>query len=140
MDRFVVGSKAFFNGFDDFNPTDNDVLILEDKPSGYITESQIRLNGNCYFKWKRMSAKDFVEHHKKCKCGMAIGKFLVPDFAKEIGLTIDNLKELKCLYDLLDERHSYEKVIYDSYVENDGFFLTDEQRKKAYGEYKKYRN
>ena len=40
------------------------------------------------------------------------------------------------MFEKIDEKHRYEKVIFDSYVENDGFFLTDEQRLRAYEEYK----
>lgn len=35
----------------------------------------------------------------------------------------------------LDERHRYEKTIYNAYIENGSFYLTDEQRRKAYDEY-----
>ena len=38
--------------------------------------------------------------------------------------------------DNLDDKHKYEKVIYDSYIENGEFKLTDEQLQKAYLEYK----
>ena len=86
-----------------------------------------------------MGKEELIEYHKPCKCGMFIGKFLVPDFAKEIGLTIEDLKELEFLTNNLDERHLYEKIIYDSYIENGDFVLTDEQRLKAYNEYKRLR-
>ena len=40
----------------------------------------------------------------------------------------------------MDSKHTYEKIIADAYIENNGFFLTDEQRDMAYNEYKKTRN
>ncbi len=67
---------------------------------------------------------------------MQLGKFLVPGFVQEIGFTIEHLKALKPLAEKLDERHRYEKVIYDSYIENGSFELTEEQRSKAYEQYK----
>lgn len=136
--RIVVGSRAFFSGCEDFNPHDNDILFLEDNPKDYNVQQQIRLKGNCYFKWKRMTPDEYIRYHEKCNCGMFLGKFLVPEFAEEIGMTIEDLKRLQSLVDKLDEKHAYEKVIFDSYVENNGFFLTKEQRNKAYAFYKKY--
>lgn len=67
---------------------------------------------------------------------MQIGKFLVPEFVQEIGFTIEHLKKLKPLAEKLDGRHKYEKVIYDAYIENGAFKLTEEQRSKAYEQYK----
>jgi hypothetical protein len=40
----------------------------------------------------------------------------------------------------MDSKHTYEKIIVEAYIENNGFFLTDEQRDMAYMEYKKTRN
>lgn len=139
MDKFTVGSNAFFSQYEDFTPNDNDVLMLVDEPKDFETQQQIRFKGNCIFKWKRMSAEDFIKYHKNMNLGMTIGKFLVPDFANEIGLTIQQLKELEGLSNLLDERHSYEKVIFDSYIENNSFTLSEEQRLRAYNKYKAQR-
>ena len=139
MNKFIVGSKAFFNEYKDFVPHDEDVLLIDDNPTDYQNQMQIHIKGKCYFRWRRMGKEELIEYHKPCKCGMFIGKFLVPDFAKEIGLTIEDLKELEFLTNNLDERHLYEKIIYDSYIENGDFVLTDEQRLKAYNEYKRLR-
>jgi hypothetical protein len=43
------------------------------------------------------------------------------------------------MIDNLDIKHLYEKVIYNSYIENKSFVLTDEQRDKAYLLYKQGR-
>lgn len=67
---------------------------------------------------------------------MQLGKFLVPTFIEAIGFTIDDLKKLQPLADNLDDKHKYEKVIYDSYIQNNDFTLTDKQLQKAYLEYK----
>lgn len=63
---------------------------------------------------------------------MKAGKFLVPEFANYIGLTIDDLKILEPMFRNMDEKHKYEEVIYDAYVSNNAFILTNEQRKKAF--------
>ena len=70
---------------------------------------------------------------------MEVGKFLVPEFIKEVGITIDHLKQLSSLIERLDDQHKYEKVIYDSYIANNDFTLTDEQLNDAYNTYLKYR-
>lgn len=60
---------------------------------------------------------------------MQVGKFLVPAVATELKLTIQDLKKLKPLITKLDVEHIYEEAIYEAYIENNGFFLTDEQRR-----------
>lgn len=70
---------------------------------------------------------------------MEIGKFLVPEFIHEFNLTINDLKRLYPLVIKLDDRHKYEEVIYNSYIENNDFNLTNEQIKEAYKIYLKYR-
>lgn len=39
------------------------------------------------------------------------GKFLVPEYNRYLGLAIDDLKRLKPLFDAMDDKHSYEKII-----------------------------
>ena len=73
------------------------------------------------------------------KSGMVIGKFLVLEFINELNMTIEDLKTLKPLIERLDEKHLYEKVIYDSYIQNNDFYLTQEQLDEAYKIYKLYR-
>ena len=71
---------------------------------------------------------------------MAAGKFLVPELCKHMNITIDDLKLFQFAFDDIDKRHTYEKVIYEAYVKNDGFFLTKEQRDNAYKKYKENKN
>ncbi|MDY5807044.1 MAG: hypothetical protein SPM04_05820 [Lachnospira sp.] len=70
---------------------------------------------------------------------MEIGKFLVPEFIKEFKLSIDDLKRLEPIIAKLDDKHKYEEVIYNAYLENNDFVLTDEQIQEAYRVYNKYR-
>lgn len=137
--RFRVGSTAFFSQYSDFVPGDVDEVEFEDKPKLYRNVIQFRKTDKtrCLFKWRKMSADEFVEYVLHSKLPMEIGKFLVPDVAGYLGFTMDHLRKLKPIMDNLDERHTYEKVIYDSYLLNGGFFLTQEQRNDAYKEYKK---
>lgn len=70
---------------------------------------------------------------------MSVGKFLVPEVCKELGIALKDLCVLEPLFDSLDNKHKYEKVIYEFYKENNDFYLTDQQLMLAYQEYKKYR-
>jgi hypothetical protein len=70
---------------------------------------------------------------------MVVGKFLVPEFCAAIGFTIEDLPQLKPLIDILDNKHKYEEIIFNSYLKNGSFTLTDEQRERAYKSYKNSR-
>lgn len=63
---------------------------------------------------------------------MEVGKFLVPEFIKEFKLSINDLKRLEPIIAKLDDKHKYEEVIFRSYLENNDFVLTDEQREEAF--------
>ena len=54
-------------------------------------------------------------------------------------LRLSNLVNICILFDSIDEKHTYEKIIAESYIENNGFFLTKEQRDRAYDDYKRAR-
>jgi hypothetical protein len=136
---FLIGSTYFFKNIDGFNPKDIDVLELTDKPVGFKTSYQLTGRGKCIFKWRKMNPDDFIKETLKRNCPMEIGKFLIKEIVEEIGFTIDDLKKLKPLRDKLDDKHLYEAVIYDSYIENNCFELNNEQLLKAYNEYLKYR-
>ena len=71
---------------------------------------------------------------------MEIGKFLVPEFIKEFKLSIDDLKRLKPIIPKLDDKHKYEEVIYNAYLENNDFILTNEQREEAFRIYNNSRH
>ena len=99
-----------------FNPHDDDIFCLVDSPREcgimFGTRLEMKLND-----------------------AMTAGKFLVPDVAKYLDFTIEDIQKLSPLFEKLDERHIYEKVIFNSYIENGGFFLTPEQRQKAFEAY-----
>ena len=135
----IVGSRAFFEGLEGFTPKDKDILELVDNPTGFKDVRQFKFKDKCVFQWRRMPIEEFIEVTLKRGFPMEIGKFLVPEFALTLGLTIDLLKKLQPMVDNLDEAHKYEKIIYESYLSNGSFDLSEEQRKKSYVEYLKYR-
>lgn len=139
MSKIVVGSKCFFDGIEDFTPHDDDYLELVDNPEDFKYK-KIYHGKFCLFKWKRMSADEYIDYMLNISTlPMEVGKFLVPEFVKEIGFTIEDLKKLEPIINNIDEKHNYEKIIFNSYIENNDFVLTEEQKLKAYNEYKKYR-
>ena len=135
----IVGSTYFFKDIEGFSPKDLDTLELVENPKNFKQSYQISGHGRCIFKWKKMSPEEFIQISLSRNCPMEIGKFLVKEFCDEIGFTIDNLKKLKPLRDSLDDKHKYEGIIFDAYIENQEFNLTEEQLLNAYEEYKKYR-
>lgn len=134
--KFKIGSRAFFEGMAGFNPTDDDTLILQDKPNGYNTVCQIHTDTGCIYYWKRMTAQEYIDYALKKGPAMQLGKFLVPEFAKEIGLTVDGLPNLRPIATNLDDKHKYESIILEAYINNGAFTLTDEQRAAAFKSYK----
>lgn len=136
----LVGSTYFFNGIEGFVSKDVDNVELVDNPNDFKNYWQMNSKGKCLFRWRRMSADEFVKITLQYGLPMSIGKFLVPEFNKEINFTIEHLKQLQPLVDKLDDRHLYEKIIYDAYIENNDFNLSEEQLKNAYNTYKLHRN
>ena len=70
---------------------------------------------------------------------MSVGKFLIPEFCDAIGFKVSDLSKLQSAIDKLDDKHKYEKIIFDSYLENNSFRLNPEQRLRAYKSYKEAR-
>ena len=132
----LIGSTYFFKDFDDFNSKDVDILILIDNPKGFNYIRQSSGTNNCLFEWKRMSAEEFIKYTLKTKIPMSVGKFLVKEFADEISFTIEHLKKLKLVFNKLDAKHKYEKIIFDAYIKNNSYELTEQQLKEAYDSYK----
>lgn len=137
--KILVGSTYFFKDVKGFNSKDVDHVIIEKKPKKYKRCYQISGKGKCLFKWKQMSVDEYIDITLKSKLPMEAGKFLVKEVVDSIGMTIEDLKRLAPVFEKMDPKHTYLKIIYDSYIENGGFVLSDEQRMKAYEDYCKAR-
>ena len=138
--RYLVGSQYFFRDIVGFSSKDIDYLEIEENPKEYKFYMQFTSKDKCLFKWKKLHKKQFISYClKRSKSAMEIGKFLVKEFVEDIEFTIEDLKQLEPALEKLDEKHLYLKVIYNSYIENNDFVLTQEQRLLAYEEYKKAR-
>ncbi len=139
MSRILVGSQYFFAQYPHFKSKDIDeVEIVETAEFQHL--KQISRKGSCLFIIRRQQNKDdYINWALKSKAGMVLGKFLVPEFCQEIDFTIKDLPKLAPLLDRLDRRHQYERIIYDSYLSNGAFYLTQAQRDAAYTSYYKSR-
>ena len=137
--EFKIGSSIFFDSYSDYTQKDIDILAITDLSLFGKQMMNMKLKEKDIFFMCIEENSIMIDKTLESGVNMRAGKFLSPEFAEYIGLTIEELKRLKPMFDEIDEKHRYEKVIFDSYVENNGFFLTDEQRLRAYEEYKRER-
>lgn len=139
--KIIIGSYPFFKDrFDDYTPKDIDVLYLVDY--WVIDDTNVinyKRDGNDIFYMRNMSKDEFINDTIESRNPLRLGKFLVPEFIEYIHLTINDLRRLEHMFDSLDVKHSYQRYIYNAYVENDEFTLNNTQLLNAYEEYKKYR-
>ncbi len=140
MKTILVGSTYFFKNIEGFKSKDIDRVVLIDNPVGFKNVRQTSGSGSCLFEWRRMSADEFVDFTLNSKLPMSVGKFLVKEFCDQVGFTIEHLKQLAPQFDKLDDKHKYEKILFDSILSNNSWTLTDEQLQAAYEEYKQYRS
>lgn len=137
--KILIGSKYFFDCYEDFNGKDIDELELIDTAE-FSQVRQITGQGRCLFQLKRhQRTQEYIDWAVKSNIGMVVGKFLVPEFCQEIGFTINDLPKLQVLIDRLDDKHKYEEIIYNAYLCNGSFTLTQSQRDRAYQSYKESR-
>lgn len=137
--EFKIGSSIFFASYSDYTQKDIDILAITDLPLFGKPMMNMKLKDKDIFFMCIEDNSVMLDKTLKSGVNMRAGKFLSPEFAEYIGLTIEELKKLKPMFDDIDEKHMYEKVIFDSYIKNNGFFLTNEQRLMAYEEYKRKR-
>ena len=135
----LVGSNVFFKDIEGFTSKDIDILEFVDDPADFKNVRQFKFPNKCVFQWRKMPIDELIDITLFRNFPMEIGKFLVPEFIKEFKLSIDDLKRLEPIISKLDDKHKYEEVIYNAYLENNDFVLTDKKKKKAYSMYNKYR-
>ena len=137
LKKILVGSRYFFNGYNDFVPKDSDyVEFIEPDKYG---EREVHFKDKCVFQIYKKPANEMLNNVINTDLPMKVGKFLVPEFNDYIGLDFSELHKLALLFEKIDEKHTYEKVIFESYMENNSYNLTQEQLDLAYLEYKKAR-
>lgn len=135
MKKYLVGSRAFFSGMEGFHSKDEDYLVLEDNPIGYNLRHEQSLRGICTFYYKRLPIEQLVQRCLNAHDALQLGKFLVPDVAAELRMSVDDIRPLETLLPLLDEKHRYYEIIFRAYLTNGSFTLTEAQRLEAYKSY-----
>lgn len=139
MSKFLMGSQYFFSCYEDFHSKDIDEIEIIDT-NKFEQMRQLTGRGKCLFQLKRKNnVDDYISYALQSDLGMVVGKFLIPEFCEEIGLTISNLLQLQPLIDKLDDKHKYEEIIFNAYINNGSFTLTQSQRDEAYKSYKESR-
>lgn len=137
LKRYIVGSKYFFDKYPDYESKDTDYLIIEDPPfMPYNHMMVIRGQGKDEFRYKPKTADEFINYTLELNVPMVVGKFLVKEFCEDFGITIDHIKKLKPLVEQMDDKHLYVQYIYNVFMNNNRFDLTDEERDEAYKLYK----
>ena len=134
----LMGSRYFFQDYPDYTSHDIDKIEIVNN-NEFKNVRIIRGQGKDYFFFQERSKEQWILDTLAAELPMAVGKFLIPEFVREIGFTIKDLPRLKPQFDKLDEKHWYERIIYNAYLENGDFVLTQEQRDQAYAEYKRSR-
>ena len=126
--KIIVGSYYFFNEYSDYKSHDKDYIILIKNPIDFKNVVHINGKNDDIFFYRKMNKDEFIQYTLNGNTPMEVGKF-----------TIEDLYKLEECIKKIDEKHLYEKIIYYSYIQNNSFTLTKEQRDLAYKEYKKYR-
>lgn len=134
----LMGSTYFFKSYPDFKPHDIDWIDIINT-NDFATKRVVRGQGEDYIILKNKPKQQLIADALKSDLAMVVGKFLIPEFNSRIGFTIEDLPQLQPLIDKLDEKHLYEKIIYEAYLANGDFILTQEQRNAAYESYKEIR-
>lgn len=137
--EFKIGSMYFFNCYDDYIPKDEDILLILSNPINGNKSYLIKKDNKDIIMYPNLSKEEFINVDLNINDPMKVGKYLIPEFVEYIKFTIDDLIKIEALINNLDDKHKYQKIIYDAYIENNSFYLTNEQRLIAYNEYKKYR-
>lgn len=135
--KILVGSSYFFKEIEGFKGADIDYVILEKNPTIYKYYYQRRSESEDIFKWNI----DTILDYDYSRNPMAIGKFLVPEVLKELGLQFSEVEKLieKHIYNL-NQKHQYQVAIFEFYKKNKKMRLTKKQRMEVYEIYLKNKN
>lgn len=137
--KIQVGSRTFFNNYEDFQPTDNDfVQFHEDETTDFWVTVE---NDEHIFNFRSMEKDEFIkyEYERSLTMPLAVCKFLVPELTSLFNIQVDELPIFEPQLKNISSKHQYMLYIYNCYLENGNFTLTDEQRLHAYEMYKERR-
>lgn len=139
--KIEIGSGAFFKNFPDYIEKDRDFLVLCEREliPGKLIINMKKGKDDVFFMWNCGKDELIKRHSGFTFSPMAAGKFLVPEVIEKLKITIEDLKLLEEVIGRMDDRHRYEKMIYDFYITNGTTSLTDSQLQEVWKEYKKWR-
>lgn len=141
MDKTIqVGSRAFFSQYEDFQPNDNDQIIIHDEADAdfWITDE----DGIHTFHYRNMTKDEFIEYELKRakKYALVSAKFVVPEVLEHFQMNLYETYELFIQFiNSMDRKHQYVSFIFNCYLKNRDIKLTEEQRLAAYEMYKAVR-
>lgn len=133
--RILVGSRVFFACMNGFHSKDTDYLILVSEPKHFNWRRETSMRGICTFEYKQEAARNMIARTIEQGDALLLGKFLVPEVLQAIDASMEDIKPLEALLPKLDEKHKYQSVIFEAYMTNKAFTLTNEQRTEAYNQY-----
>lgn len=126
----------------DYQGHDYDTLMILDKWPEYVEDTRFscRKEKSDLFFLKEQNKEQYINEILQISeqtYASRVCHFMVPEFVNHIGLTIEDLKRVESVVRLLENtRHKWYCVIYDAYIKNNGFYLTEEQKQEAYNVYK----
>lgn len=133
MKKILVGSAAFFKGRDGYKGTDNFIQIIDHRdPHSSAWWSK---RGDDTFVWVRHTKEELLKRLAAsgvCKRAAAI---LVPELAAEFGITVEDISDMKHIFDHCEGKNAFYKTIADAYIANGSISLSDQQRTEAYNVY-----
>lgn len=136
--EFIVGSRAFFSDMPMFHSDNTDIVVFTDTPDGFSHYIHSAISGRDTTTWVIKPKDDFIEYAMRDLAnGLEFGKFLVPDVVEYLGITMGDLVKLHGHFE--NKIEAYQELIYNAYITNGAFTLTDEQRDAAYKAYKEAR-
>ena len=138
--KFLVGSRYFFGQYPDFKSKDTDYLYLIEKGKGFASIRHVANGAVCSFEVVKKPAAEMLDYALHRGDPMQVGKFLVKEFAEEIGMETSDLQRLAPVMERLDDKHAYLKPIFAAIIEGQSFDIPEPVREVAYRLYKEARN
>ena len=140
MSKFLVGSRAFFSCYPDFNSKDEDWIHFIPMGSIDVEYRYLKLftreGEKCIFQYQDRPKREIIKLLKQQK-DLSVVMLLQPQVIEYLQVTIDDIKdpEITALIQAVAPRYQYYDFIRKFYIENNSFTLTSEQRDKIYKVY-----
>lgn len=131
-----AGSRAFFSNYEDFQPSDNDLIKFDDEQTVdfYSSfEDDVHI-----FHYRHMSKDELFSfiYNYSFQNPLVVCTFTLPEVAEFYDISISEMFLFEDRFNYLTRRHNYMKFIFSCYVENGEYSLTQAQLDKAYEMYK----